>query len=53
MVIPFNNAQSCPKLQVVSKGSKKEVKEIKGAEAIYEYLEQLNKKIRQVYGPQT
>jgi hypothetical protein len=38
--------QSCPKLQVTFKGSKKEVK---GAEAIYDYLSELNTKIRQVY----
>ena len=32
----------------MSKGSK-EVKEVKGAKAIYDYLKNLNKKIRQVY----
>lgn len=40
-----NIIQSCPKLQVMFKGSKKEVK---GAEAIYDYLTQLNRQIRQV-----
>ena len=39
--------QSCPKLQVSFKRSKKEF-EVKGAEAIYDYLTELNAKIRQV-----
>ena len=43
--IYHTSAQSCPKLQVMFKGSKKEVK---GAEAIYDYLTELNAKIRQV-----
>jgi hypothetical protein len=43
--LTFIILQSCPKLQVTLKGSKKEVK---GAEAIYNYLTELNAKIRQV-----